>query len=292
MNCRVRPHWAGMLLLAVLCGCAHEATRPGAADSAPREDLSLSQSQRYQQTDDGSPENAAIAAIAKLNEPVPKVEPRSRYGNKPEYSVRGKTYHVLDSSHGYKARGTASWYGTKFHGHLTSSLEPYDMYKFSAAHKTLPLPTYARVTNLDNGKSVIVRINDRGPFHDHRLIDLSYAAAVRIGIWKQGTGRVEVEAIDPRSAELPPPPTVSAQLKGPRVYLQAGAFTDVANAQELASRLRELQLGAPVRVVPGMVDGREWQRVRLGPLSNALEADQLNQQLTQLGLPAAQVVIE
>lgn len=291
MKLTFRRQWPWVLVLAWLSGCAHDAARPGGNGSSAPEDLSLPQSQRYQQADDGSPEHAALEAIANLEEPVPQVEPRSRYGNGPVYTVRGKTYHVLDSARGYKQRGTASWYGTKFHGHLTSSLEPYDMYKFSAAHKTLPLPTYARVTNLDNGTSVIVRINDRGPFHGQRLIDVSYAAAVRLGIWKQGTGRVEVETINPRSEELPLPPTVSAELTGPRVYLQAGAFADMDNAQELAERLREMQLGQ-VRVVSAMVGGRKLQRVRLGPLRNALEADRLKQKLTQHGMPSAQVVIQ
>ncbi len=133
----------------------------------------------------------------KLPEPVPKVEPRSLYGNKSPYSVLGQTYNVLPSPRGYVERGIASFYGNKFHGYKTSSLEEYDMYQFSAAHKTLPLPSYARVTNLENGKSVIVRINDRGPFHENRIIDLSFAAAVKIGVWPKGTGLVEVRAIDP-----------------------------------------------------------------------------------------------
>jgi hypothetical protein len=117
--------------------------------------------------------------ISNLPEPVPKVEPRSLYGNKSPYTVLGRTYRVLPSARGYDERGIASFYGNKFHGYKTSSLENYDMYKFTAASKTLPLPSYARVTNLQNGKSVIVRINDRGPFHEDRVIDLSYVAAVK-----------------------------------------------------------------------------------------------------------------
>src|SRR5690606_2357757 len=110
----------------------------------------------------------------------------ARYGNKSPYSVLGKTYRVMPDARNYVERGIASWYGNKFHGYMTSSLEPYDMYQFSAAHKTLPLPSYVRVTNLESGKSVVVRVNDRGPFHENRLIDLSYAAAVRIGVWPKG----------------------------------------------------------------------------------------------------------
>lgn len=131
--------------------------------------------------------------------PEPDVvdEPRSRYGNRSPYTVLGKSYRVLDSADGYDETGIASYYGNKFHGRRTSNLEVYDMYAFTAAHKTLPLPSFARVTNLDNGKSVVVRVNDRGPFHDGRLIDLSYAAAVKLGIHPRGTGRVEVKGLSP-----------------------------------------------------------------------------------------------
>lgn len=129
--------------------------------------------------------------------PEPEVvdEPRSRYGNRSPYTVLGKSYRVLDSADGYDEEGIASFYGNKFHRRRTSSLEVYDMYAFSAAHKTLPLPSYARVTNMDNGKSVVVRVNDRGPFHEGRIIDLSYAAAVKLGIDRKGTGNVRVEGL-------------------------------------------------------------------------------------------------
>ena len=124
-------------------------------------------------------------------------EERSAIGNKSPYVVLGKSYKVLDDTRNYVERGTASYYGAKFHGRLTSNREVYDMYQFTAAHKTLPLPSFARVTNLDNGESVIVRVNDRGPFHDGRVVDLSYAAAVRLGITQRGTGNVEVRALQP-----------------------------------------------------------------------------------------------
>ncbi|MBS0194958.1 MAG: septal ring lytic transglycosylase RlpA family protein [Proteobacteria bacterium] len=143
---------------------------------------------------DGAP--AVPPDVAKLPEPVPHPEPLSRYGNRSPYVVLGKSYTVLPSAAGYDERGMASWYGTKFDGRVTSSLEPYDLSQFSAAHRTLPLPSYARVTNLENGRSVIVRINDRGPFHDGRLIDLSYAAAIRLGVNVHGTAMVEVQGID------------------------------------------------------------------------------------------------
>ena len=130
-----------------------------------------------------------------IAEPVVTDEPRSPVGNRSPYSVLGKKYEVMPRVDGYVERGTASYYGNKFHGRRTSNQEVYDMYAFTAAHKTLPLPSFARVTNLDNGKSVVVRVNDRGPFHEGRVIDLSYAAAIKLGITQRGTGRVEVRAL-------------------------------------------------------------------------------------------------
>ena len=137
-----------------------------------------------------------------IREPQVTAEPRSRVGNKSPYSVLGKQYRVLDRVDGYVEQGTASYYGNKFHGRRTSNQEVYDMYAYSAAHKSLPLPSFARVTNLDNGKSVVVRVNDRGPFHEGRVIDLSYAAAVKLGITQRGTGLVEVRALTPDGASL------------------------------------------------------------------------------------------
>ena len=144
-----------------------------------------------------------IDDVDQIPEPEVRAEPRSRYGNR-DYDVLGKHYHVLEHPDGYVETGLASFYGNKFHGRRTSSLEVYDMYAFSAAHKTLPLPSFARVTNLANGKSVIVRVNDRGPFHDGRVIDLSYAAAVKLGVHRAGTARVEVRAltVDDRGPDM------------------------------------------------------------------------------------------
>lgn len=143
-----------------------------------------------------------IPNVACIPEPLVKDLARSPIGNKSPYEVLGKKYKVLDNTKGYAERGTASYYGAKFHGRLTSNREVYDMYQFTAAHKTLPLPSFARVTNLDNGESVIVRVNDRGPFHDGRVVDLSYAAAVRLGITQRGTGNVEVRALQPGEDNL------------------------------------------------------------------------------------------
>lgn len=135
--------------------------------------------------------------LSKIKEPIPKLEPKSKYGNPDSYKVLGKRYYTMDKSSGFKQTGLASWYGTKFHGKRTSSGEPYNMYAMTGAHKTLPLPTYARVTNKANNKSIILKINDRGPFHSDRIIDLSYAAASKLGVLGMGTAKVELTAIDP-----------------------------------------------------------------------------------------------
>lgn len=149
---------------------------------------------RYQQKCDSAPIKPP-KDIKKIPDAVPIIEPKSKYGNPPSYVVFNKKYRVLASSDGYKEKGLASWYGTKFHGYRTSSGELYDMYKMTAAHKTLPLPTYVQVKNLANGKKVIVKINDRGPFHSNRILDLSYAAAVKLDILRTGTAKIEVTAI-------------------------------------------------------------------------------------------------
>ena len=162
---------------------------------------------------DGYPELASVPSTAHaMPDAVPMPEPRSRYGNPKTYEVMGERYFVLDSAAGYKERGRASWYGTKFHGKRTSSGEPYDMYQMTAAHKTLPLPTYVRVTRKSNGRSVVVRVNDRGPFHTGRVIDLSYAAAARLDLLKEGSAEVEVEALDPGTQPARTPATPFLEL--------------------------------------------------------------------------------
>ncbi len=258
-----------------------------------RDDTSRPQSSRYRQQADSTPDGGGID-IASIPEPVPQSEPLSRYGNKSPYNVLGQTYYVLPTAAGYDERGIASYYGTKFHGYMTSDFEKYDMYAFTAASKVLPLPSYARVTNLENGRSVIVRVNDRGPFAPNRIIDLSYAAAVRIGIWPKGTGLVEVQGIDParENVEPAPPPVVTAQSAGkPKLYLQVGAFGDPANAQRLADQLRAQDLGA-IRVVDAQVGGRDLKRVQIGPLADVDEADRVTQKIDALGLPHAQVAVQ
>ena len=263
-------------------------TLPAQGEGGVQDDLSRPQSSRYRDGRDSVP---GPFDVSKLAEPVPRAEPRSRYGNKSPYTVRGRTYRVLPTARGYDERGIASFYGNKFHGYKTSNLETYDMYAFTAASPTLPLPSYARVTNLDNGRSVIVRVNDRGPFHDNRLIDLSYAAAVKIGIWPKGTGLVEVRGIDPAhpAAELPPPAAVSG--RHPGIYLQVGAFADAANADRLARRLRAADVGA-VQVTDSVVRGQHLRRVRVGPLDSVERADQVSRRIEGMGLPQPQVAVD
>ncbi len=258
---------------------------------------------RYSQRHDSAPDKHVD--VSRVADATPRVEPKSRYGNPASYVVRGKRYHTLDSSEGYRERGIASWYGTKFHGHRTSSGESYDMYKMTAAHKTLPLPTYARVTNLRNGKSVIVKINDRGPFHDNRLIDLSYAAANRLGILGKGTGLVEVEAINPdqsvqhapRARRLASTPKVAAPAPAarttePMLYLQVGAFLSRSNAERLKRRLATTTSSEKLHISEGVSDQHRVYRVRIGPLESIERADSLAQSLHQHGVESPRVVID
>lgn len=272
----------------------HEARSSNRAPNAPwRDNTGLSQSERYHQRNDSTPDIAGVD-FSRIPEPVPVAEPPSRYGNKSPYAVNGETYRVLPSAAGYDERGIASYYGSKFNGYKTSNFETYDMYKFSAASKVLPLPSFARVTNLQNGKSVIVRVNDRGPFMPNRIIDLSLAAAVRIGIWPRGTGLVEVQGIDPAHPSAEPAPVTAVTPRTgrqPLLYVQVGAFADVANAERLAARLRGLKLG-PVRVVAASVNGRTLQRVQIGPLPDVDTVDRTTAKLDSLGLPHASVAIQ
>lgn len=231
--------------------------------------------------------------VSSVPDAVPRVEPRSRYGNPDSYVVNGKRYYTLDRSDGYLKRGVASWYGTKFHGRRTSSGEPYDMYAMTAAHKTLPLPTYVRVTNLRNRRSVVVRVNDRGPFHSNRIIDLSYTAAWKLGILAKGTGYVEVTALDPRAPE----PVMSAEVhdesgKAPvQLYLQTGSFSVRDNAEQMKWQMQRVS-GGPVNIQPVQIGGRTTYRVRVGPIPNVTVADSLVQRIMDLGHEEPRIIIE
>ncbi len=225
---------------------------------------------------------------------VPRDEPRSRYGNPESYVVYGERYHVRDSARGYVAEGTASWYGSKFHGRRTSSGEPYDMYKMTAAHRSLPLPTYVRVTNLENGRSTVVRVNDRGPFVDDRLIDLSYAAATRLGVIDNGTARVRVRALTPgdSTADSQPDTDEAGADRGGEVYLQVGAFRDYANAQRMRARVR----GTGIRQVDvakaESAAGESVYRVRIGPLGADADREAMLGKLDEAGVEGARFITE
>jgi len=232
---------------------------------------------------------------------VPRPEPKSRYGNGPVYEVLGKTYTVMPSGSGYKERGVASWYGKKFHGRLTSNREPYDMYAMTAAHKTLPLPTYVQVRNLHNNTTIIVRVNDRGPFVHNRIIDLSYAAALKLDMVGSGTSLVEVTAItfDDPAGDRPvrivepaePPAPVRAPASEPRpeieksneVFVQVGAFGDRANAERRQSALITGGIGG-VFVFADEAATPPVYRVRIGPVADVDEFDSLVNKLETLGI--------
>ncbi len=236
---------------------------------------------------DGVPEGSATTPPA---DPSPRPEPRSRYGNGPIYEVLGSRYQVLESSRGYSERGVASWYGKKFHGRPTSSRETYDMHALTAAHRTLPLPSWVRVRNLENGKTVVVRVNDRGPFVGNRIIDLSYAAARRLDMIEAGTTLVEVTAIDheePIRAGARPEPESAPEAVG--LYVQVGAFGSVENARRRYSQLTEGGI-RPAFVHEDTSRSPALYRVRIGPIADVLEYDTIVQQLQQLGISETHLV--
>ena len=223
---------------------------------------------------------------------IPRAEPRARNGNPPFYDVLGKRYYVLSSSVGYWERGVASWYGPGFHKVRTSMGEPYDMYGMTAAHKTLPLPAYVQVTNLQNGRSVVVRVNDRGPFVGNRIIDLSYTAAAKLDMLHNGTAMVEIRTIDPAT-----PPVLTASIAtdtaalSPALFVQAGAFSDPANAQRMAEKLRGGSYGK-VFVRDDQIAGRRMYRVRIGPVRNVAEFDRVVAALERAGISDAHLALD
>jgi len=231
--------------------------------------------------------------VDRLIEPTPKPEPLAKYGNKSPYTVLGKTYYVLDQSDDYDQHGIASWYGQKFNGRKTSSGEIYSICEFSAAHKTLPLPSYVRVTNTKNGKSVIVRVNDRGPFHDGRIIDLSYVAAIRIGLDKTGTAPVRVELVkagDSQNAARFEPEIVRDQNNNDELSLQFGSFADKDNAKRLQDRLQDADIGK-IELDKVEVQGRTLWRVLLQSAKNE-QLDDIFEKIRQLGLPKPKVITQ
>ncbi len=258
---------------------------------------------------DGAPRKGVD--VSQIPDPVPQYEPLSKRGNPASYEVFGKRYTLLPNRFGYVEQGYASWYGTKFHGRLTSNGEVYNMYAMTAAHKTLPLPVYVRVTNLENGKSIIVRINDRGPFHEDRIIDLSYAAAAKLDMLKRGTARVEVRTIDPRQRELQAETPTEQATDEPiarsttprpdeeqifttegksRLYLQIASYREEAAAEAFRQRM-VAQLQQPVEIIVSQVDGRPVYRIWVGPFSTLQETDAVSAKLRPLGIKSPIIVV-
>jgi peptidoglycan lytic transglycosylase len=275
-SARGRAALAAMVVALAACTPAPRSEAPASVPPAvpPSSATSPTRPGGYYK-DDGPGENPP-ANLDSIPDAIPKLEPLHRFANRP-YSVFGHDYVPATSLRAYKERGLASWYGRKFHNQKTSTGEPYDMYAMTAAHPTLPLPSFARVTNVATGRSVVVRVNDRGPFHPGRIIDLSYAAAYRIGIAQRGSGEVEVESVLPTGA--PPPtapalPTVVASEAGVATQIpvgqetggfvvQLGAFANNANAQafvaHVANQIAGLGVEAKVREEGGLY------RVVVGP---------------------------
>lgn len=228
-------------------------------------------SSRYQHARDFTPQ--PIENVQALAQPTPRAEPMSSRGNAPRYRVWGKEYQVITPPADFREQGIASWYGMKFHGHETSNGEIYDVYQFTAAHKSLPLPSYVRVTRVDNGASVVVRVNDRGPFHGDRIIDLSYAAAVKIDMHRQGVAEVIVEL-------LQAPLTTSVR------WVQVGAVRQRDSAVRLQQQLMTLLHDKPWVVAinePNQAEttqGPALYRVRIGPVPEGVDLQQLLERLT------------
>lgn len=277
-----------VVLLGSLSGCAGRPSRDGPPSRPP-------------------------ADLARTPDAVPRAETPSRYGNPREYVVFGQRYRTLPTNAGYDEIGIASWYGAQFHGQRTSSGETYDMYAMTAAHRSLPLPSYVEVTNLENQRRVVVRVNDRGPFVDGRIIDLSYAAAYRLGIAGSGLARVRVRAVGPEvrmawAGPDTPPAVASAPVRGrdPTVprgvasgaasaagvrFVQVGAFAARDNAEALRRRLEREGL-RPVRIdVVATASGRV-HRVRIGPLADTDAQHAVESALVRLAHRDYRVVVE
>lgn len=271
------------LFALALAACGTPAPRPAAlperagAPSLEKAPTSVPRRGGYY-LDDG-PGDRPPADLAAIPDAVPKAEPLHRFANNP-YSALGRDYVPMREATPYRARGIASWYGRRYHGQKTSSGEPYDMYGMTAAHPTLPIPSYARVTNPANGKSVVVRINDRGPFHSDRIIDLSYTAAWKLGYVNNGSALVEVENILPGAGVAE---------EGQGVYLQLGAFGNPENAESFLARVA-LELGWLAEKLRTQVAG-SIHRVQAGPYPDRAEAEGVAERIrTALGVRPALVV--
>jgi rare lipoprotein A len=277
-----------VVVLALLAGCSSSVKQT--EDSAEDTRVPEANAGRYAMKHDKAP--LEMVDVSKVPDAVPRLEPKSLRGNRSPYEVLGQRYHIIEEARGYKEQGTASWYGRKFHGYETSNGEVYDMFSMTAAHKSLPLPSYVRVTNVDNGRQVVVRVNDRGPFHEGRVIDLSYAAASRLDMMGEGTARVSLEVLDPR-ATLAASPALAAGKKaasGPGRYLQVGAFSDRAAIERIEQNIGQLSAGLNLRVSPVTQAGRTLYRVQLGPVPDSETEARLMRQLADAGYTAARPV--
>lgn len=250
------------ILIAALCGCGRKLHRS-----------------------DGPPN--MYVDVSRIPNAIPRPLPKSRYGNPRSYVVSGKRYYVLPTARNYSQRGIASWYGTKFHGKLTSTREPYNMFAMTAASPILPIPCFVRVTNLSNGRQIIVKVNDRGPFAPNRILDLSYVGAKKLGYLKTGTALVQVTAIDPDQQYTL---GTSPLLRQPKLYLQLGAFTHLANAELLKRRLSHYT-NKDIRISTGYRHSEAFYRVQIGPLIDVKESDNLQYLLAHNGIRGAVTII-
>ena len=269
-----------------------------ACSSAPAPIPESPNAGRYTISQDRAP--TRIVDLASIPEVIPEPLNRTGAGNRSPYTVLGKSYEVMPTEEGYNERGVASWYGEKFHGHKTSNGEVFDMFLASAAHKSLPIPSFLRVTNLDNNRSIVVRVNDRGPFHGDRVIDLSYAAAVKLGYADRGTARVQLESIIAtgtfgdrvvRAANSGGNETLRVNSTDSK-YLQVGAFSDLSAAQEVTSRVEEItSLPVFIRTV-NTSNNKILHRVRVGPISDPGQIQRVSESVVAANLGSPYTVSE
>ena len=291
MNLKLCLLSSSVLLLAA----CQSASVPPSSTTAP-----VANAGRYSISQDRAPSQSLD--VSQIREVIPVPLNRTMAGNRSPYTVNGRSYRVMQTEVGFQQTGLASWYGEKFHGHQTSNGEVFDMYQVSAAHTGLPIPSFVRVTNLENQRSIVVRVNDRGPFHNDRVIDLSYAAAYKLGFSNQGTALVHIEAIVPSqnvilaaNTATNPATTVTASAAaaaGDR-YLQAGAFSDLRAAQRLSDRLRDLT-SRPVfiRSIQAADTRQQLHRVRVGPISDPHEIERISDLMQSANLGQPYVVEE
>lgn len=275
--------FAMLAALMLLTACRSAPTEPNAG--------------RYSIQQDRAP--ARSVSIGDIPDVIPQPLDRTLAGNRSPYTVLGKTYYVLPTEEGYSERGVASWYGEKFHGHRTSNGEIFDMYQASAAHKSLPIPSYLQVTNLDNNRSIVVRVNDRGPFHGDRVIDLSYAAALKLGFADRGTARVQLDAILPpayrgeqRAVVAVAPVREPVRAVSDQTYLQVGAFADQRAAEQLSRELQRFT-SRPVFIRSVVSNSSQLlHRVRIGPINDPGELQRLSDSVVAARLGSPYTVTE